>query len=223
MIAFGCATTDDGQYKAYAAPSIERVADADSVLMRRHGQSSIQEPYNDMLDQAARRDDLEALVLLHQDLSLDDDDFVRRIRGIFAASPDIAIVGNVGARRPAGLAWWEGDSRGSINSPLLVPGGSRLVYSHGVHEVDSVDGMLLVLSPWAVRELRFDEALAGALDGYDMDICLQARVHGRKVVAGGLNVSHYNRPESFFDRQRWISAAVALQRKWALDVQHPLI
>jgi hypothetical protein len=214
MIAFGCATTSETEYRAYAAPSIERVAEKDSLLMRRHGYDSIHEPYNEMLDQAAQRDDLEAIALLHQDLTIDDDDFVARIRGIMAASSEIAIIGNVGARDAPGLAWWEGDSRGSIDSPLLVPGGSHQVYSHGVHEVDSVDGMLLVLSAWAARELRFDSELAGPLDGYDMDICLQARARARRVVAGELRVSHYNTYEGFFHRSRWIAAAVALQRKW---------
>lgn len=216
MIAFGCATTDEREYRAYAAPSIERVAEPDSLLMRRHGYDSIHEPYNEMLDEAARRDDLEAIVLLHQDLSIEDEGFMAKVRGILAASPEIAIVGAVGARGVPPLAWWEGsESHGYFESPILVPGGSRIVYSHGVHEVDSVDGMLLVLSPWAARELRFDAELAGPLDGYDMDICLQARARGRRVVAGGLQVAHYTTYDRFFDRRRWIQAAVALRRKWA--------
>jgi hypothetical protein len=216
MIAFGCATTDDRQFKAYAGPSIERVAESDSVLMRRHGYGSIHEPYNEMLEQVARREDLEAIVLLHQDLSIDDEHFVAKLRGILAASSEIAIAGAAGARDVGGLAWWEGgESHGRFDSPVLVPGGSRMVYSRGVHEVDSVDGMLLVLSAWAARELRFDGELSGPLDGYDMDICLQARARGRRVVAGGLDVSHYTTYDGFFDRRRWARAAVALQRKWA--------
>lgn len=219
MIAFGCATTDEGEFRAYAAPAIERVAEADSLLMRRHGYPSIHQPYNEMLDQAAQRDDLEAVVLLHQDLSIDDESFVEKVRGILAASPDVAIAGAAGASGVTGLAWWEGaESHGYFESPVLVPGGSRIVYSRGVHEVDSVDGMLLVLSAWAARELRFDEALAGPLDGYDMDICLQARARGRRVVAGGLRVSHYTTYEGFFDRARWIRAAVALRRKWSSEL-----
>lgn len=217
MIAFGCATTSEREFRAHAGPAIERVAEADSVLMRKHGYDSIHEPYNEMLEQVAGREDLEAVVLLHQDLSIEDDDFMAKVRGVLAASPDIAIIGVAGARDVPGLAWWEGsESHGHFDSPILVPGGSRMVYSRGVHEVDSVDGMLLVLSAWAARELRFDAELAGALDGYDLDICLQARARGRRVVAGGLEVSHYTTYEGFFDRRRWVRAAVALQRKWEL-------
>jgi hypothetical protein len=218
MIAFGCATTKEQEFRAYAAPAIERVAETDSLLMRRHGYDSIHEPYNEMLDAASQREDLEAIVLLHQDLSIDDEGFLAKVRGALAASPEIAIIGAAGARGVSGLAWWEGEeSHGYFDSPVLVPGGSRMVYSRGMHEVDSVDGMLLVLSAWAARELRFDAELAGPLDGYDMDICLQARARGRRVVAGGLQVSHYCTYDDFFDRRRWIRAAVALQRKWGLD------
>jgi hypothetical protein len=222
MIAFGCATTDEREYRAHAAPSIERVAERDSVLMRRHGYGSIHEPYNEMLDEVARQEDLEAVVLLHQDVSIDDESFMAKVRGILAASPEVAIVGAAGARDVPGLAWWEGSqSHGRFDSPVLVPGGSRMVYSHGVHEVDSVDGMLLVLSAWAARELRFDGELAGPLDGYDMDICLQARARAKRVVAGGIAVSHYTTYEGFFDRRRWTRAAVALQRKWEPAFRRP--
>jgi hypothetical protein len=217
MIAFGCATTDDEEYRAYAAPSIERVAEPGALLMRRHGYDSIQEPYNEMLDEAGRRDDLEAVVLLHQDLSIEDGQFLAKVRALLAASPDVAVIGSAGARGVRGLAWWEGECHGNVNSPQLVPGGSRLSYSHGAHEVDSVDGMLLVFSAWAVRELRFDRDLAGALDGYDIDICLQARARGRRVVACALQVSHHVDYQGFFDRDRWVRAAVAIQRKWELD------
>ena len=45
----------------------------------------------------------------------------------------------------------------------------------------------MVLSPWAVRELRFDESL-GKLHGYDFDICMQARAAGKKVVTADFRV-----------------------------------
>lgn len=219
MIAFGCATTSEREYRAYAARTTERLAESDSLLMRRHGCDSIHAPYNEMLEQAAGRDDLEAIVLLHQDLSIVDDGFMAKIRAILAMAPDVAVIGNAGARNPPGLAWWEGESYGEIESPVLVPGGSRVVYSQGVHEVDCVDGMLLVLSAWAARELRFDDRLAGPLDGYDMDICFQARARGRRVVAGGLGVRHFSTYQDFFDRRRWVRAAVALERKWAPELR----
>ena len=53
-------------------------------------------------------------------------------------------------------------------------------YAH-TGEVDTVDGFVLALSPWAVRNVRFDESL-GQLHGYDFDFCLpgsRGRPQGR--------------------------------------------
>lgn len=217
MIAFGCATTNEEEYLAYADPSVRRVAEPDSLAMRRHGYDSIHEPYNEMLAEASASDDLEAVVLLHQDLTIEDEFFLAKVRTILAASEEVAVIGVAGARGVRGLAWWEGESHGAAHSPRLIPGGSHIRYSHGAHEVESVDGLLLVLSAWAARELRFDRDLAGPLDGYDMDLCLQARSRGERVVVADLAVSHHVGYERFFDRRRWSEATVALQRKWALD------
>ena len=216
VISFGCATTDEREYRAYAAPTIERLAEPDSLLMRRHDCDSIHEPYNDMLAEAAEHADLEAVVLLHQDVSIEDELFLPKVRALLAASDEVAVIGSAGARNVTGLAWWEGSPRGRAESPLMVPGGNVDVYSRGNFEVDSVDGLLLILSPWAVRELRFDRNLAGPLDGYDADICLQARARGRRVVVGDFRVHHYA-PRDFLDHRRWVRAAVALRRKWVLD------
>lgn len=213
VISFGCATTDEREYRAYAAPTIEKLSERDSLLMRRHGYDSIHEPYNEMLEQAAEHEDLEAVVLLHQDVSIEDGFFLAKVRALLAASDDVAIIGSAGARDVTSLAWWEGSNRGRVESPTMVPGGNFEIYSRGNTEVDSVDGLLLVFSAWAARELRFDRDLAGELDGYDADICLQARACGRRVVVGDFKVFHYTQRD-FLDHRRWVRAAVALQRKW---------
>lgn len=183
--------------------------------MRRHGYDSIHDAYNDMLAAAGRRDDLEALVLLHQDVSIGDSHFAERVRGVLAADERVAVVGAVGARNVSGLAWWEGEClTGRVEGPRLAPGGKVIDYSRGIREVDAIDGILIVLSAWAVRELRFDKSL-GPFDGYDVDICFQARASGRRVVVGDFReVAHHVRHESYFDRERWTRAAVAFGRKW---------
>ena len=67
-------------------------------------------------------------------------------------------------------------------------------------EVDTLDGFLLVLSPWAVRNIRFDEAL-GEFHGYDLDFCLQVREAGRKVVTADFRAIHH-RPLEMRSRPR---------------------
>jgi hypothetical protein len=71
----------------------------------------------------------------------------------------------------------------------------------------------MALSPWAVRELRFDESL-GARHGYDIDLCLQARAAGKKVVTADLKVVHHHSLELIADPDRWIESHIAVAEKW---------
>jgi GT2 family glycosyltransferase len=197
------------------------LAESGSLVLRRHGYDSIQEPYNEMLAEVASHEDLEAIVLLHQDVLIRDALFLDKVRALLAASDEIAVIGSAGARDlRGGLAWWEGSCRGRIESPVMVHGGSVETYSHGNFEVEVVDGMMLVLSAWAARRLRFDPDLR-PLDGYDADICLQARARGRRVVVGDFHVEHFAKRD-FLHHRRWVRAAVALRRKWALEEIDPV-
>jgi GT2 family glycosyltransferase len=69
------------------------------------------------------------------------------------------------------------------------------------------------MSPWAVRELRFDESL-GQLHGYDYDMCLQARAAGKKVIAEDLRVVHHHSLKLLQDVDGWISAHIRVAEKW---------
>ena len=71
----------------------------------------------------------------------------------------------------------------------------------------------MVLSPWAVRNLRFDESL-GKLHGYDFDICMQAKAAGKKVVAADFRAIHHHSVELIRDPQAWIATYITLVEKW---------
>jgi hypothetical protein len=59
-------------------------------------------------------------------------------------------------------------------------------------EVDTVDGSVLGLAPWVVRNVRFDESLGQLLHGYDFDFCLQVRAAGRKIVTADFRMIHHH-------------------------------
>ncbi len=71
----------------------------------------------------------------------------------------------------------------------------------------------MVLSPWAVRELRFDESL-GKLHGYDFDICMQARAAGKKVVTADFRAIHHHSLELINDPETWTQTYIRLAEKW---------
>lgn len=221
MIAFGSSITRPEDYRRYAEPGIRRAAEPDSEVDALEAIGSIFRSYNLLLDNAAAREDLEALVLVHQDAEILDPDLCAKARAALA-DPEVGVVGCVGAVGVRSLAWWEGTmtwasslyrygEAGGGDLPVSALNGSTAEPHTG--EVDVVEGVLLVLSPWAVRSIRFDEGL-GQLHGYDVDLCLQVREAGRKVVTADLRVAHHHSLDLVTDPETWVDAHVRIAEKW---------
>ena len=223
MIAFGCPITDPGTFDRHAGPGIDGAKEPGSVVLAFRAMTSIARSYNLILDKAAALDDLEALVLVHQDTEIADPELCAKVRRVFA-DPDVAVAGCIGAIGVRSIAWWEGSvtwasfihryaEHGGGDLPgFSWPTGDRAPFAR-TGEVDIVDGFLLVLSPWAVRNLRFDESL-GPLHGYDVDFCLQAREAGRKVVTADIHAIHNHSLDLVSDPGGWVEAHVRVAEKW---------
>jgi hypothetical protein len=232
MILFGTAVTDLETYDRCAAPGIELAAEPDSDVVPHQSTGSLFRNYNLLLDEARRHEDLEALVLVHQDAEIADPDFCDKLREAFS-DPDVAVVGCAGAVGVRGIAWWEGavtwasfthryQEHGGGDFPALAWRTSELPSFAHTGEVDSIDGFVMAVSPWAVHNLRFDESL-GKLHGYDFDFCMQARAAGKKVVTTDVKVIHHHSLVLINDPDTWIEAYVRVAEKWdgKLPTGHP--
>jgi hypothetical protein len=207
MIAFAACIGTPEVFARYARPGLAAVGEPDSPLAE-IDTDSIFAGYNEALDAFGGEADLEALVLLHEDVVIQDRRFCEKVRARLS-DPQIAIVGVIGAREVRSLCWWEGDIRGRVTE-------TRGVIDHGAgcHDVDAVDGLLMVLSPWAVRHLRFDEDGFHGFHGYDVDLCFQALEHGRRVVVDDLLVCHHTQG-GIGDGGAFWRADGTLRNKWA--------
>jgi hypothetical protein len=223
MIVFGSAITDPEVYERCAKPGIRVASEPDSAVLAYESTGSLFRNYNLVLDRAAEFDDLEALALIHQDTELVDSDFCEKVREAMR-DPDVAIVGCVGAIGVRGIAWWEGAvTWASFTHRYEELGGgdfegqawrSDQTPSYAeTGEVDSIDGFVMVLSPWAVRELRFDESL-GQIHGYDFDFCMQARAAGKKVMTADFRAIHHHSLDLISNRDAWVEAHIRLMEKW---------
>ncbi len=223
MIAFGSPITRPEVYARSAEPGIRLAAEPDSEIYALPSAGTIFQSYNGMLERATARDDLEALVLVHQDAEIVDHDFCATVRRVLE-DPAVGVIGCVGAIGVRSIAWWEGsvsqasfihrhDDHGGGDLPAFSWDWAEAPPYARVGEVDTVDGFLLVLSPWVVRNIRFDESL-GQLHGYDLDFCLQVREAGRKVVTADFRAIHSHALEPFSDPQSWIRAHVQVAEKW---------
>jgi len=208
MIAFGTAVTDPEMYSRVGRASIDRVAEPDSVVLVREGFDSIQEPYNELLDEATALPGLEALVLLHQDIELTDDSLLERARPLLS-DPRTGAIGPLGWRGMDLHRWSEsGERLGRSVGP-----GVDIHHSAGPVEVEILDGVLLVLAPWVVRSVRFDPRFATDFHGYDADFSMRVRAAGGRLFCSDLPY-HHHMARPWRDRAQFIRASVALARMW---------
>ena len=207
MFAFASVIASPEKFRRCALPGIALASEPDSVVAESTEATSMCSAYNEVLDALAPRDDLEALVLLHEDTEIRDPAFCAKVRARFA-DEEIAVLGVVGAQEVRSLAWWTGRGRGRV-------GETRGLIDFGGHDaaVDALDGLLLVLSPWAVRNLRFDAASFDAFHGYDVDFCFQARAAGRRVVVEPIEVFHHTKG-GYGDQAAFARAEAAFASKW---------
>ena len=107
MIVFACAITEPNAFERFAEPGIRLASEPDSEVIRYASTGSVFRNYNLILDQVAKREGVDALVLLHQDAEIVDAEFAPKLRRAIA-DPEVAIVGCAGAVGVRSIAWWEG-------------------------------------------------------------------------------------------------------------------
>ena len=225
MVAIGSAITSPEKYGKYAEPGIKLASEPDTRVLSFASSGTVFRSYNLILDEAAKMDNLEFLVLIHQDAEIIDPEFIAKIRAEFE-DPDVALVGCAGAVGVRGIAWWEGavtwasfthiyEELGGGEIPALTWLASEIPSYAKLGEVDMVDGFVLAFSPWAIQNLRFDEITGGALHGYDFDIGFQARGKAQKVMTADLKVIHHHSIELISDLDTWVNAHIDFSKKWA--------
>jgi hypothetical protein len=223
VIVFGSAITDPEAYRRYAEPGIRIASEADSEVIANAPAGSVFRTYNLIFDMVRDREDLEALVLVHQDTEIVDPDFCGKLRAALA-DPGVALVGAVGALGVRSIAWWEGSvtwgsfihryqEYGGGDLPALSWSADGMPPYARTGEVDTVDGFLMAFTPWAIHNVRFDENL-GALHGYDFDIALQIRERGRKVATADFKAIHHHSLDLVGDPEGWKQAHIKIAEKW---------
>jgi hypothetical protein len=219
LIAFGASISGAEAYRRYAEPGIRLAAEPDSEVLAYAAVEPIARTYNLILEAAAALDDLEALVLVHPHTEIVDSGFCAKVRAGLADS-EVGVLGCAGARHVHSIAWWEGEVvRAAVRQRYEEHGGGEIASVSWTEpqpppaEVESLDGQLLVLSPWVVRNVRFDETLLLG-HGFDLDFSLQVRRAGHRLVVADLQVCHHRSLELISDLEVWVEAHIRLAEKW---------
>jgi len=177
VVAYGCCV---GSWDKLLRNVVPRVGDRTLITLA--GQTSIAVAYNSILEAVRdRRPDM--LVLLHDDLELTDPAAEEKLLAA-VSEPDVALAGVAGGDLRS-LYWWNGNRLGY---QLTDSGPLDLGPRHG--DTLIIEGSVMALSPWAITHLRFDTRYPGFL-GYD-DICVEARVRGKRVVVTDVDTHHHS-------------------------------
>lgn len=204
-IGYGCCVGSWDKFHKFVEPRIY----PERPLLTASNQTSISVAYNAILD-GFRVYDLDAVILIHDDLEMIDPATEEKVINSLAAHEDIAIVGVAGGG--PSMAWWNVDPIGhQLTDSGMVKFGNHF---HNSGVVDIVEGSFMAFSPWAIQELRFDERYEFL--GYD-DVCLEAKRAGKHVVVSNIDTHHHSTLGYKSDavQAMWKRSELIFNSKWS--------
>lgn len=201
---YGCCVGSWDKFTANVAPRT-----AGRPMMALAGQPGIVHAYNTIVAAAFARHDLDALILLHDDLELTDPDAEAKLLAPLT-DPDVGLVGVAGGGGDS-IYWWNHNPVGhQLTDVMNIDFGQR------EGDVTLIEGSVMVLSPWLLANLRFDPRFTG-YHGYD-EIGMQVRAAGKRVVVVDVDTHHHN-PMGYASEESAAMcrrAAQLYQEKWGL-------
>ncbi len=217
MLYFGTCAGHPEKLEAHARPGLAASMREGFVHLTPPGDGKDIFPVYAGMMREALRAGAECLILMHDDLEFRDDQLAPKIRATFASDPDIAVIGLIGARSVKGVRWWQGERAGRVTDL----GFGKHDYGFGGRAecgVDSVDGMMLALSPWALENLTLEGLGYSGFHGYDAELCFQARAKGKRVVVANIRAFHHSRGGF---TAGLAEAEAVFQRRWFGDPRLP--
>lgn len=186
MIIVGVCVSGTGErFRTVCEPALlQALAPEDRVLALSGDTRGIPDVYNTVLETARTEPDCAGVVLLHDDVRIVDWSFRAKVLAALA-EPQVGVIGVVGGRGLVDARWWNArETAGRVFE-------SRYLQDLGAPraDVDVVDGLFLALTPSAFRQVTVDADLP-QFHGYDVDICLQARDLGLRVVVRQIELLH---------------------------------
>ena len=204
MIGYGTCSGSQEKLAAYVWPWVGTT----KPLITMSGQSRMTVAYNDILNAYVGKG-MDAVILLHDDIEITDR--YAEVKFLAAIADDVALVGVAGGKSPESLYWWNYEKVGHQDTDSgLLDFGDR------TGDVAFIEGSIMVFSPWAIENLRFDESFPDFRSGYD-EICLTALDAGKRNVVVDVDTHHHTRvgwksPEI---EARFAESERMFQAKWA--------
>lgn len=210
-IVYGCVTSSLDRVQRYVVP---HVGDRELILM--WNQRGMGSAYNKIIH-ALRGRDVDALVLVHDDLEIIDPDVEQKVLDALAL-PRVGLVGVAGGYDITGLAWWNARTVGWQRTD-----SGSLDFGQREGYVTSVEGSFMALGVDVLRyfcdygepfDEQFDEFAFHGYDDIGMTIC--SRDLG--VYVADIKTHHHTSLgfTSSAGEQQWLAADRAFRAKWKI-------
>ena len=207
MIYFITPLTDDKNFDKFLGPSLKKLKNSDYHLTRVYGKQDIFQKYNQGLNELKPRlksDDV--VVFLHEDITILDEFFIKKIQMYFQHKTKVGIAGVIGTTKYSEHGgWWMVDrtvhGRGSIMQGH--PGGAPHMMTDRKGNFDdlvSVDGCILFMKSDLAKRFQFENTAIDGFHFYDSDSCFKALRMGFDVGTIDVLVQHESEgpmPESW--------------------------
>lgn len=200
-IGYGCCVGSWSKFHRYVEPRIY----PERPIITAYNQTSISVAYNAILD-GFKVYDLDAVILLHDDLEMIDPKTEEKVLTALAYANDIALVGVAGGG--PSMSWWNINPIGhQLTDTQLLDFGFRQGFCR------MIEGSFMAFSPWAIQELRFDERYEFL--GYD-DVCMSAYAAGKNIYVADIDTHHHSTLGYKSDsvKAMWERSEVIFNSKW---------
>lgn len=235
VFVFGVCIDAQEVFDRHCLPAISAYGGSDATLLTSRD-TPIAATYNAMLDACTGMPDVEAVVLLRENVEITDPDFVTKVRAAFAADPRLAVLGpaHPGGAAPRWRAPRRADAVGRRENRENRDGrdgrdghggddGHEGAENAVGRDVDSVDGACLILRPGPAARLRFDDVTFTGPSGYDVDFCFRMRGQGHRVAVAPIAVVQHAVGAQGDGDDGFRNAAAAWQGRRAAHLQASLV
>lgn len=221
MIVFGTVSAFPEKLATQCAPGIARSMSGDWYehwIAPSNGRE-IFTLYQNMMIRAGNDDSCEALVLAHDDLEFRDQKLATKIRDI-VSDENVAVAGLIGSRGATSLAWWDGVRVGRVTDDAYGlhhfpdPLYASHVQKFDRSRVQTLDGMCLILSPWACQNLQIDGNGYEGFHGYADELCRQARRERKSAVVVDITAHHHSKGGYAGGIESWNAANENFRKRW---------
>lgn len=144
----------------------------------------------------ALKDDIDCLILVHDDVTLEEDPVVK-LEQLFDQFDLVGVAGasKIELKSPAlwhlmGGGFQRGNLHGKVNHMDALYGPQPTYFGPYPHRVVMIDGVFMALNKKVMETIRFDESNPCRFHMYDLQLSTDTHLAGLKVGVGDILITH---------------------------------